>query len=122
MKYKIIVDSCGELTPEMKQDERFASAALTLEVGADTIVDDDSFDQADFLRKVAAYPECPKSVPSAQPSQDAEMLPIASSTICWRSSRVVSLIRMLVIGKNRSFQAVAFTPSMSGGSFCICSR
>ena len=34
MKYKIIVDSCGELTPEMKQDERFASAALTLEVGA----------------------------------------------------------------------------------------
>ena len=49
MKYKIIVDSCGELTPEMKQDERFASAALTLEVGADTIVDDDSFDQADFL-------------------------------------------------------------------------
>lgn len=61
MKYKIIVDSCGELTQEMKQDERFASAALTLEVGADTIVDDDSFDQADFLRKVAAYPECPKS-------------------------------------------------------------
>ena len=61
-------------------------------------------------------------MPSAQPSQDAEMLPIASSTICWRSSRVVSLIRMLVIGKNRSFQAAAFTPSMSGGSFCICSR
>ena len=51
MKYKIIVDSCGELTPEMKQDERFASAALTLEVGADTIVDDDSFDQADFFKK-----------------------------------------------------------------------
>ena len=61
MKYKIIVDSCGELTPEMKQDERFASAALTL-------VDDDSFDQADFLRKVAAYPECPKS---ACPSPEA---------------------------------------------------
>ena len=68
MKYKIIVDSCGELTPEMKQDERFASAALTVEVGADTIVDDDSFDQADFLRKVAAYPECPKS---ACPSPEA---------------------------------------------------
>ena len=68
MKYKIIVDSCGELTPEMKQDERFASAALTLEVGADTIVDEDSFDQADFLRKVAAYPECPKS---ACPSPEA---------------------------------------------------
>jgi len=26
---------------------------------------------------------------------------------------------MLVIGKNRSFQAVTFPPSMSGGSFCI---
>ena len=68
MKYKIIVDSCGELTPEMKQDERFASAALTLEVGADIIVDDETFDQADFLRKVAAYPECPKS---ACPSPEA---------------------------------------------------
>lgn len=28
MSFKIILDSCGEMTPEMKKDERFESAAL----------------------------------------------------------------------------------------------
>lgn len=61
MEYRIIIDSCGELTPEMQKDERFESASLTLEVEGSRIVDDDTFDQADFLKKVAASPECPKS-------------------------------------------------------------
>lgn len=61
MSFKVILDSCGELTPDMKKDERFASAALTLTVGGEDIVDDETFDQAEFLRKVAACPECPKS-------------------------------------------------------------
>ena len=61
MSFKVIVDSCGELTPEMKADARFESAALTLMVGGEEIVDDETFDQAEFLRKVAACPECPKS-------------------------------------------------------------
>lgn len=61
MSFKVIVDSCGELTPEMKADDRFDSAALTLIVGGEEIVDDETFNQADFLRKVAACPECPKS-------------------------------------------------------------
>ena len=34
---------------------------LTLQVGAAQVVDDETFDQADFLKKVAACPECPKS-------------------------------------------------------------
>ncbi len=68
LNYKVVVDSCGELTPEMKTDEKFASAALTLEVDGEFIVDDESFDQKDFLRKVAASPDCPKS---ACPSPEA---------------------------------------------------
>lgn len=47
MSFKIILDSCGEMTPEMKKDERFESAALTLTVGEVDIVDDETFDQAD---------------------------------------------------------------------------
>ena len=101
MKYKIIVDSCGELTPEMKQDERFASAALTLEVGADTIVDDDSFDQADFLRKVAAYPECPKSAcPSPErymKAYDCEAEHIYAVTL---SSELSGSYNSALLGKN----------------------
>lgn len=61
MSYKIIIDSCGELPPPYKEDDRFASVPLTLTVDGEDIVDDDTFDQASFLAKVAACPECPKS-------------------------------------------------------------
>lgn len=61
MSYKIIIDSCGELLDEWKKDEHFESVALTLNVGGESIIDDENFDQADFLKKVAASPECPKS-------------------------------------------------------------
>lgn len=61
MSYKIIIDSCGEFPAEWKEDERFESVPLILNVGGETVIDDESFDQASFLRKVAASPECPKS-------------------------------------------------------------
>lgn len=59
--YKIVVDSCGELTEEMKQDGHFASVALELEVDGCRIVDDETFDQSDFLRRVKESPTGPKS-------------------------------------------------------------
>lgn len=61
MDYKIIVDSCGELTHKMKESGVYETASLSMEVDGDIIVDDASFDQADFLRRVAVSPECPKS-------------------------------------------------------------
>ena len=61
MSYKIVIDSCGELLEQWKQDERFASVPLTLTVGSENRIDDETFNQADFLQKVAACPECPKS-------------------------------------------------------------
>ena len=61
MSYKIIIDSCGELLEEWKNDEHFESVPLTLNVDGETIVDDASFDQKAFLQKVAASTECPKS-------------------------------------------------------------
>ncbi len=61
MSYKIVIDSCGELLNQWKQDKHFQSVPLTLTVGSENILDDSTFDQADFLQKVAACPECPKS-------------------------------------------------------------
>ena len=61
MKYKIVIDSCGELLDRWKTDEKFESVPLTLTVGNEDIVDDESFNQAEFLEKVAQCPECPKS-------------------------------------------------------------
>ena len=61
MSYKIAIDSCGELLNEWKDDERIESVPLTLMVGGESIIDDETFDQKDFLKKVAACLECPKS-------------------------------------------------------------
>ena len=72
MSYHIIADSCCELTEEMKKDQGIETASLTLEVGGETIVDDETFDQRSFLAKVAACPECPKSAgPSPEVYQSA---------------------------------------------------
>ena len=49
MSYKIVIDSCGELLEQWKQDERFASVPLTLTVGSENIIDDETFNQADFF-------------------------------------------------------------------------
>lgn len=70
MSYKIIVDSCGELTQEMKEAGTFITAPLTLDIEGHLVVDDESFDQADFLRRVKASSECPKS---SCPSPEAYM-------------------------------------------------
>ena len=61
MRYKIAIDSCGELLDEWKNDERFETVPLTLMVGAEQIIDDETFNQKEFLKKVADCPECPKS-------------------------------------------------------------
>ena len=67
MDYRIIIDSCGDLTQEMKEDPHIVSVPLTLRVGETEIIDDETFDQKDFLARVAACEECPKS---ACPSPD----------------------------------------------------
>ncbi len=66
----MIIDSCGELTDEMKESGYFETASLSMEVGGVRIVDDASFDQADFLRRVA---ECAESPRSSCPSPEVYM-------------------------------------------------
>ena len=70
MGYKIVVDSCCELQEQYKNDDRFRSVPLKLEVGDYQILDDENFDQKEFLEKVASCPECPKS---ACPSPETYM-------------------------------------------------
>ena len=61
MSYKIIVDSCGELTDEMKASDCFETASLEIDVEDYHIVDDETFDQADF-RYRRSPPARPRSV------------------------------------------------------------
>ncbi len=44
MNYKIVVDSCCDLTEELKADGHFQVIPLTLQVGDKIVVDDESFD------------------------------------------------------------------------------
>lgn len=61
MSYLILCDSCTDFTDTMEKDPHFVRIPLTLHIGEQDIVDDETFDQKDFLARVAAYPECPKS-------------------------------------------------------------
>ena len=70
MAYHIAVDSCTDMTAAMKKDEHITLVHLTLNVGEDKFIDDETFNQAEFLRHVA---ECPEAPSSACPSPDAYM-------------------------------------------------
>lgn len=61
MSFKVIVDSCGELTEEMKGSGNFETASLEIDVAGYHIVDDESFNQKEFLKIVSDCPQCPKS-------------------------------------------------------------
>ncbi|MDE6759180.1 MAG: DegV family protein [Lachnospiraceae bacterium] len=61
MKFKIVGDSCTDFTAEDLKKEYMVSVPLTIDVGGYEVIDDVTFDQADFLKRVAEYPECPKS-------------------------------------------------------------
>lgn len=68
MTYKIFGDSCTDVPEEMAGDPHFVRVPLTIHVGADTIVDDESFDQQNLLEKMRAWPDAPKTA-CPSPSQ-----------------------------------------------------
>lgn len=67
MSYRIIGDSCTDLPKELKEDPHFKLVPLTLIVDSSMIVDDETYNQAEFLRLIKASPNSPKSAcPSPQ--------------------------------------------------------
>ncbi len=72
MRYKIIGDSCLDLTKEMRKDPVYTLIPFTLMVGDRQFVDDDSFNQKEFLKIVKESPECAKSAcPSPEMFKEA---------------------------------------------------
>lgn len=59
--YKIIIDSCGELTDKLKTDGHYETVSLSMEVNGYQVIDDDKFDQSDFLKRIKESPVAPKS-------------------------------------------------------------
>jgi DegV family protein with EDD domain len=61
MSFQIIADSCSDLTKEQRKSGDYKLVPLTLEIGAETFIDDESFQQSVFIEKMKAYPDAPKS-------------------------------------------------------------
>lgn len=101
MSYKIIVDSCGELTEEMKKTGNFETASLEIDVNGHHIVDDETFNQADFLKYVAESPECPKSsCPSPERYMEAYRCDAEHVYAVTLSAELSGSYNSAVLGKN----------------------
>jgi fatty acid-binding protein DegV len=67
MPYRIIGDSCTDLPKSLKEDPHFKLVPLTLIVDQHTVVDDETYNQTEFLRLMKESPSSPKSAcPSPQ--------------------------------------------------------
>ena len=61
MSYKILCDSCTDLTAAQRKDPHFHIVPLTIRVGERVFVDDDSIDCGELLWAMKACPEAPKT-------------------------------------------------------------
>lgn len=100
MAYKIIGDSCTDVTKEMKQEGIISLVPLTLTIEGEDFVDDETFDQRVFLEKMKASAECPKS---ACPSPERYMREFEGQEECYvitLSSRLSGSYNSALLAKN----------------------
>lgn len=72
MSFKIVVDSCCDLTPQMMKDDCFVRVPLTIRSNGSSFVDDETFDQGDLLWAMRQSEEAPSTAcPSPQAYLDA---------------------------------------------------
>ena len=101
MSYKIVVDSCCELPEEYKNDKRFESVPLGLQVDDWFIMDDENFNQAEFLKRVASSKECPKSsCPSPEKYMESYHTEAEHIYVVTLTSKLSGSYNSAVLGKN----------------------
>ena len=61
MTYKLICDSCTDLPVDTLQDPHVVKVPLSIQVGPETILDDETFCQPELLQKMRAWPDAPKT-------------------------------------------------------------
>lgn len=111
MSYKIIVDSSCDLEPKYKNDPRIQSVPLTLEVGDEQMIDDETFDLQDFLAKVAACPKSPKSsCPSPVAYADAYECDADRIYVVTLSAKLSGSYNSAVVGKEMYLEDNDFKP------------
>lgn len=100
MSYKIIGDSCLDLTDMMRTDPRFQMVPLTLQVDDHMVVDDETFDQKAFLELVKASPNCPKTAcPSPEAFKEAFECEAQDIYVITLSSHLSGTFNSAMVGK-----------------------
>ena len=100
MSFHIVCDSCTDLTAEDLKKGCYTLVPLTLLVDGEEIIDDETFDQADFLAKVAASKE---SVKSACPAPESYMEAYSKADdiyVVTLSAELSGSYNSAVLGKN----------------------
>ncbi|WP_026516902.1 DegV family protein [Butyrivibrio sp. MC2021] len=101
MSYKIVVDSCCDLPVKYRKDPHFQVVPLILQIGNDVIVDDDTFDQLDYLAKVAASDECARTAcPSPELYMEAYNTEAEDVYVVTLSSKLSGSYNSALLGKN----------------------
>lgn len=99
--YKIVVDSCCEIPEEIKKELFVERVPLTLEVGDATIIDDDTFNQVQFLKMVDECPTCPKSAcPSPERYMEAYDADVERVYVITLTSKLSGSYNSAVLGKH----------------------
>lgn len=100
MSYKIIGDSCLDLTKELKKDPHFQMVPLTLQVDDNMVIDDETFDQMAFIKLVAASPNCPKTAcPSPEAFKEAYECEAEDVYVITLSSHLSGTFNSAALGK-----------------------
>ena len=100
MSFHIVCDSCTDLTEEDLKKGCYTLVPLTLLVDGEEIIDDETFDQSDFLAKVAASKE---SVKSACPAPESYMEAYSKADdiyVVTLSAELSGSYNSAVLGKN----------------------
>ena len=100
MSFHIVCDSCTDLTEEDLKKGCYTLVPLTLLVDEEEIIDDETFDQADFLAKVAASKEAVKSACPAPESYMEAYSKADDIYVVTLSAELSGSYNSAVLGKN----------------------
>lgn len=99
--YKIVVDSCGELPEELKQDGHYQTVSLELEVNGVRVRDDAEFNRSEFLKMVKESPVGPKSsCPSPEEYMESYKGAAEHVYVVTLSAELSGSYNSAVLGKN----------------------
>lgn len=100
MRYKLLCDSCTDFTPDMRADAHIVKIPLNIQVGAESLVDDQTLVQGELLAKMKAWPDAPKTSCPAPALYASQFIDDGDNYIVTLSARLSGSYNAAVQGVN----------------------